>query len=172
VKTKYFGMLEVEEKEVLKIPNGILGFPEDRDFCLVDSGDETFIIWLQSLNHVDMVLPLLEPKLFKPDYTVKLSPSECAKLELESVHAAAVFAILTIPECIESMSANLKAPLLIHLKKRIGMQVILQDSHGSIEYPMFKQLKLHTSLGSKEQAPLSVVSLESLPVSLTFDVQL
>jgi flagellar assembly factor FliW len=174
ISTKYFGDLEVSEKEILRIPSGILGFSDHQDFCLLDSGEDTFILWLQSLKQASVAFPLLEPKLFKPDYTVKLSSSESRELQLENVNAALIFSILTIPEAIESMSANLKAPLLIHAKKRLGKQVVLPDSDCSIAYPMFQQLRLHTvRSGSKEtQSVSSVLPLENLPAFLTFDAQL
>ena len=72
IKTGRFGSLEVGEQEIIRMPSGILGFPECKNFCLVDPGDDTLILWLQSIENPDLAMPVLEPKIFKTDYTVCL----------------------------------------------------------------------------------------------------
>ncbi len=143
VKTGRFGELGVDESEVISIPQGILGFPEYKTFCLVDPGDETLILWMQSLNHPDIAFPVLEPKVFKPDYAVRLSALELRELKLETIQNSAVFVILTIPDDATQMTANLKAPLVINLKAQIAKQVILQENEYTIKHPMFRELRMH-----------------------------
>ena len=98
VETGRFGQLTVGNDESISIPQGVLGFPELTKFCLVDPGDETLILWLQSLQDPKIAFPVLEPKIFRPDYAARLSSAELRELKLENVNQSAVFAILTIPE--------------------------------------------------------------------------
>lgn len=65
VKTGRFGQIEISTDEVISIPSGVLGFPEDHNYCLVDPGDETLIIWLQSLTNPHLAFPVIEPKIFQ-----------------------------------------------------------------------------------------------------------
>src|SRR6478736_3466382 len=143
VKTGRFGQLTVGNDEIIKIPQGIMGFPELTEFCLVDSGDETLILWLQSLQNPDIAFALLEPKIFRPDYAARLSAAELRELKLENINQSAVFSILTIPEDVTLMTANLKAPLVINLKEQIAKQVVLQENEYSIRHNMFKELRTH-----------------------------
>lgn len=143
IETGRFGQLTVGDDEIISIPQGILGFPEYKKYCLVDPGDETLIVWLQSLDQQQIAFPLLEPKIFKPDYTARLSAAELRELKLENVNQSAVFSILTIPEDISKMTANLKAPLVINLKQHIAKQVVLQENEYNIKSEMFKELRAH-----------------------------
>jgi len=175
VKTGRFGQLTVGDDEIIHIPNGLLGFPELTKFCLVDPGDETFILWLQSIDNSEIAFPLLEPKIFKPDYTTKLSAAELRELKLEQVNHTSVFTILTIPEDVTQMSANLKAPLVINLKQQIARQVVLQENDYSIKHPIFKELRAHIvtyqsqrgSAAGAVEAVINAVSIKDIPPSLT-----
>lgn len=143
VKTGRFGQIEVSSEEIISIPSGVLGFPEDQNFCLVDSGDDTLILWLQSLSNPHLAFPVLEPKIFKPDYIVRLSAAELRELKLNSIKSASVFTILTIPSNLSEMTANLKAPLVINVVEKTAKQVVLQENDQPIKYPMFKELRAH-----------------------------
>ncbi len=141
VQTGRFGQIEISTNEIISIPSGILGFPDDQNFCLVDTGDDTLIIWLQSLTNPRLAFPVLEPKLFKNDYVVRLSAAELRELKLNSIRDASVFTILTIPSNFSEMTANLKAPLVINVKDKIAKQVVLQENDQPIKHPMFKELR-------------------------------
>jgi flagellar assembly factor FliW len=143
VQTGRFGQIEISTDEIISIPSGILGFPEQQDFCLVDAGDDTLIMWLQSLTNPNLAFPVLEPRIFKTDYVVRLSASELRELKMESIKDASVFNILTIPGNLQEMTANLKAPVVINTRTKIGKQVVLQENDQPIKHPMFIELRTH-----------------------------
>jgi flagellar assembly factor FliW len=181
IKTGRFGQLTVGDGETVWIPQGVLGFPEYKKFCLIDPGDETLILWLQSLENPEIAFPLLEPKIFKPDYAARLSAAELRELKLENVNQSAVFGILTIPEDATLMTANLKAPLVINLKEQVAKQVILQENEYSIKHEMFKELRAHlitmsshkrgvqtaAAADSEVDAVAGIVEIKNIPPSLT-----
>jgi flagellar assembly factor FliW len=180
VKTGRFGQLTVGNDEIIRIPHGIMGFPESTEFCLVDPGDETLILWLQSLQNPEIAFPMLEPKIFRPEYAARLSAAELRELKLENINQSAVFSILTIPGDVTQMTANLKAPLVINLKEQIARQVVLQENEYTIKQLMFKELKSHLitiaaqkrgsaqNTGVEEAAPLvTPISIKNIPPSLT-----
>jgi flagellar assembly factor FliW len=180
VKTGRFGQLTVGDDELIRIPQGIMGFPECTEFCLVDPGDETLILWLQSTHLPEIAFPLLEPKIFRPDYAARLSAAELRELKLENINQSAVFSILTIPSDITQMTANLKAPLVINLKQQLARQVVLQENEYTIKHLMFKELRQHLitissqkrvgaeSVETAEVAQtVSPVSIKNIPPSLT-----
>src|SRR4051794_5053969 len=86
LETGRFGQLTVGNDETISIPQGVLGFPELTRFCLVDPGDETLILWLQSIQDPKVAFPVLEPKIYRPDYAARLSSAELRELKLENVN--------------------------------------------------------------------------------------
>jgi flagellar assembly factor FliW len=168
VKTGRFGQIEVSSEEIISIPSGVLGFPEDHDFCLVDPGDDTLILWLQSLKNPHLTFPVLEPKIFKPDYVVRLSAAELRELRLSTIRDASVFTILTIPSNLAEMTANLKAPLVINVREKTAKQVVLQENDQPIKHPMFKELRAHlVSMpeATGEKSGHSTVEVKHLPIN-------
>ncbi len=171
VQTGRFGQIQISTDEIISIPSGVLGFPEDQSFCLVDAGDDTLILWLQSLTNPRLAFPVIEPRLYKNDYVVRLSAAELRELRLSSIRDASVFTILTIPSNLTEMTANLKAPIVINIKEKIAKQVVLQENDQPIKHPMFKELRAHIlsfrsalgdALGTAQKGP---VPIEALPVT-------
>lgn len=179
VQTGRFGQLEFHDDEIVEFPHGVFGFPDLHKFALVDPADDTLILWMQSLEQPAIALPLLEPKIFKPDYTARLSAAELRELKLENISASAVFSILTIPDDVSMMSANLKAPIVINLKLRIGRQVVLQENEYGIKHLMFMDLKKHivtmqnmararkTEAGLTTAHSAGAIRIQDIPPSLT-----
>lgn len=141
VKTSRFGELKVEKEDILGFEEGILGFEHLKRFFIVDPGDDTLILWLQSIEDPSVAFPIVEPRIFKPDYVVQLLPSELARLKLESLKTAKIYSILTIPKDVSAMSANLKAPIVINGDTNEAKQVVLQDSKLSVRFEMYKELR-------------------------------
>lgn len=175
IQTGRFGEIQVSEDEIIHIPQGLLGFPEQTKFCLVDPGDEVLIVWLQSVSDANFAVPLLEPKIFKLDYTVRLSALELRDLKLENINQSAVFSVLTIGDDIAQMTANLKAPLVLNLRENLAKQVVLQENEYSIKYPMFKELRAHLmtiASSRRETTPdeartAQSITISAIPPSLT-----
>ncbi|HLT22171.1 MAG TPA: flagellar assembly protein FliW [Bacteriovoracaceae bacterium] len=152
VKTTRFGELEVNPGDVLTFAEGLLGFENLKKYFVVDPGDSTLILWLQSTEDEKVAFPIIEPKIFKPDYIAKLLPADLNGLELESLSNAKLYSILTIPSNVVEMSANLKAPLVINSDKKVGKQIVLQDSKLSVKHEMYKELKTYIVNYSSDDA--------------------
>lgn len=143
VNTTRFGEFDVSKNDIITLKEGLLGFDKLKKFFVLDPGDQTLILWLQSVDDPATAFPIIEPKIFKPDYAVKLLPAELSSLDLESVNQASIYTILTIPKDITEMSANLKAPLVINNKTKVARQIVLQDSKLEVQCKMYKDLKTY-----------------------------
>ena len=143
VKTTRFGELEVNPSDIITFVEGLLGFENLKKYFVVDPGDSTLILWLQSIEDEKIAFPIIEPKIFKSDYIAKLLPADLNGLELESLQNAKLYSILTIPSNVTEMSANLKAPVVINSAKKVGKQIVLQDSKLSVKHEMYKELKVY-----------------------------
>lgn len=161
VNTTRFGELEVDKKDILNFKEGILGFDNLRKFFIVDPGDKTLILWLQSIDDAATAFPIIEPKIFKPDYIVKLLPAELTSLELEDLSNASIYTVLTIPQTVTEMSANMKAPVVINNKSKVARQIVLQDSKLEVRYKMYNELKKYIVNYSSDDSKRTHVSLNT-----------
>ncbi|MBT7608936.1 MAG: flagellar assembly protein FliW [Bacteriovoracaceae bacterium] len=141
IKTTRFGVLEVEKKDILTFQDGLLGYDNLKKYFVVDPGDQTLILWLQSIDDNKTAFPIIEPKIFNPEYAIKLLPAELQSLKLENLGDASIYTILTIPKSVTEMSANLKAPIVINNKSKEARQIVLQDSKLEIRNLIYKNLK-------------------------------
>ncbi len=141
VSTSRFGELEINASEIIEFQDGILGFESHKKFFVVDPGDSSLILWLQSSTDEKIAFPIIEPQIFKSDYQAKLLPVDLKSVSLESEAEATIYTILTIPADIKAMSANLKAPVVINNNKKIAKQIVLQDNKLSVNYEMYNELR-------------------------------
>ncbi|MBC74863.1 MAG: flagellar assembly protein FliW [Halobacteriovoraceae bacterium] len=158
VNTTRFGELQVNKEDIITFSEGVLGFEKLKQFFVVDPGDSTLILWMQSIEDSEIAFPIIEPKIFKPDYVAKLLPADMASVDLEALSDAKIYSILTIPSNITEMSANLKAPIVINNKKKVAKQIVLQDSKLSVKYEMYKDLKSYIVSYSSDDSKRTTVS--------------
>ena len=69
--------------------------------------------------------PVVSPRRFAPDYAVHVARSQLLPLECSQFDHLHVLAIVS--ESSGDFTANLKAPLIINLDRRLGRQVITTD---------------------------------------------
>lgn len=167
INTSRFGAVDVSHSDILDFPDGLLGFETLKKYFIVDPADETLILWLQSVDNADVAFPILEPKLFKADYKVRLSANELRSLKIDSTKDkdTLVYCILTIPGDVTQMTANLKAPLVINIASQTARQVVLQENEYSVKFSVYKELvslmlsSAHIS-GRDKEAAISALSLK------------
>lgn len=165
VKTTRFGEIEVEEKDVLTMPSGIIGFPDLNRYILIDHDkkDSPFK-WLQSLDDGAIAFVVINPLLFKPDYTVEVSEAEVSDLAMEQEEDAVISVIVTMPSNPANMTANLKAPLVFNLKNRMGKQIILNTSQYTTRHNIMEEVKKRTADSDNETVQQVIDQAKEMPV--------
>lgn len=143
VKTTRFGDLDVKQEDVIVLPSGLIGFPELKQYVLLDHDKGSPFKWLQSLDDGAIAFVLINPLLFKPDYAVEVGEGEVADLNIESEDDAVISVIITMPSNPMKMTANLKAPLIFNLKNRKGKQIILSSSLYTTRHNVMDEVKRH-----------------------------
>ena len=133
IDTTRFGKVEVEEDSIITLTQPIIGFQEFRRFVLL-SGSESGILWLQSTDSKDLAFILMDPISVFPDYEVSLSDRELAELAVTKIEELDIFTIVVVPEDENKIRTNLKAPVLINRKQRLGKQTILERSNYPIQF--------------------------------------
>jgi flagellar assembly factor FliW len=132
LKTKFFGTKQISEDQIIRFPEGIYGFSEEKSFFLFKEKEESPFYWLQSVENEDLAFVIMEPNVIIKNYMPSILRQDLEHLKVESLEQCKIFAILTIPENHpEEMTINLQGPILINFKEKLGKQVIsLDDNHG------------------------------------------
>lgn len=134
LETSRFGEIDVDEGAILTFTQPIIGFQEFRRFLLIEADDANSVSWLQSVDAGDLAFILMDPRQVVPDYEVKLSKHEMTELAVSSVDELQVFTLVVVPPDRSQVRTNLKAPILINTKLRLGKQTILDKSNYPVQY--------------------------------------
>ncbi|MBX5492392.1 MAG: flagellar assembly protein FliW [Chloroflexi bacterium] len=152
VQTTRFGVPEtvpVEDEALLVFPHGLPGFESHVHFALLEEPAYLPFCWLQSLHDPDVAFIMLDPFLLRPDYDFELSPADVALLQLDEHTVPRVFCILVVPGDVRQMTANLKAPVVLNPRRRLGKQVILTDDRYPLRHPVLAAQDALQPLGAR-----------------------
>lgn len=142
IPTSRFGTIGVTTEDILTFPEGLLGFSDLNRFVLLDDPTDEIFAWLQSCEEPSIAFPVLEPELFMDNFSMNLTKSDLKGLNVESTgQSLRSFCIITIPEDPTQMTANVKAPVVINVKDKMGRQCVLQDNKLEIREPIFAKLQ-------------------------------
>ena len=130
IETKPFGKMQIDERQILNFPEGILGFEKYNEFALIEENQESPFKWLQSLNEIDLAFIVIQPDLFSPDYKPALGQEDLDLINLSSLEEALIMTIVTIPnDNPQMMTANLQGPVIINPKTRAAKQCISKNEN-------------------------------------------
>ena len=136
VRTTRFGVIEIAEDRVITFDKGLLGFPEQTQFCLLEPGDDALFFWLQSLKDPNLAFVVTDPTLFVSDYSVPVRPEQMEDLGLADLTDAQVFVIVNKVE--DQLTGNLQGPLVINTLTKHGDQLVLAEKRWTTRHPLMK----------------------------------
>ncbi len=129
IQTSRFGEMEVPEETFITFPSGLVGFPAFQRYVVFDAGEDCAYQWFQAVDEESLALIIVDVHMVDPEFHLKLSDEGLAQLDLGETDSVMILAIVSIPPGNpEQATANLRAPLIINLRTRIGKQVILHES--------------------------------------------
>lgn len=137
---RQFIILETESEEGLcSKSSGELDNKYDAEPGTTESSEEpnsagSPFKWLQCVDEPMLAFAIANPFLLKPDYDVELSNKVIEHLGIKKEEDVAIYAIVVVPEDITKMTMNLKAPVVINVQNRKGVQAILDTEKYSIRH--------------------------------------
>lgn len=143
IDTRMFGEIEVEENKIIHFEEGIIGFPDCKQFTLIydqDKGEHRSICWMQSLDEPVFALPVIDPLLIKEDYNPMVEDELLKSLGDLNEENLFILVTVTVPRDIKELSVNLKAPLIINVDERKGCQIITEDDLP-VKYKIYELLQ-------------------------------
>jgi len=139
VNTKFFGELEAEEKDIISFEDGIPGFPELHNYLIVHDDSNEYFSYLQAVEDVNVCFVITSPFFIIPDYNVRISDDTVKKLEIQEENDVMLYCIISVPEDIKQMTANMKAPIVINVRNRKAVQEIIDDDSYSVKHKIIKE---------------------------------
>jgi flagellar assembly factor FliW len=134
--TKHFGLIEYQEDEIIIFPEGILGLGMGQRYLLISEAPDDLFCWLQSVDNEDLALVLVDIMQLKPDYNPTIDKDVLK--EMGESHLR--YNIAVVPEDVQQMRVNLKAPILINKELCIGRQVISSNEEYGVRHYIFEEI--------------------------------
>jgi flagellar assembly factor FliW len=107
-----------------------VGIPHLRRFALIQDPVRPEIVWLQSTRDPAWAFALVSPRLINAEYQVRATAEQLQALQVTDYSEVEVYVALN--RTATSVTANLQAPILIHRRRTLGMQLVLSDSRFSV----------------------------------------
>ena len=131
--TTRFGMIDVDTDKVITFTQPILGFAQYRRYLMLPGPSEN-LYWLQSTDSGDLAFIVMDPRAVVPDYQVKPKGSELSELAAANADELDVYTLVVVPQDASKVRTNLRAPILVNPKQRLGKQTILDHSDYPVQH--------------------------------------
>jgi len=136
--TNNFGNLSIEKENIITFEQGLLGFEELKQFAIIDVEECLPFEWLVSVEDPIVAFPILNPTLFFSDYKPSLSKDDLVLLDIKKEKDVEMFCIVTLGKKPEDVTLNLKGPILINMKNKMGKQVVLTEDYYSLNQQLIR----------------------------------
>ena len=136
IDTTRFGQLEVDRQRLITFQDGILGFPKQHEYALVQTGEGSGFYWLQSESTADLAFVVCDPRLFVADYQVPVKLEELRAIGLAEPASAQVFIIVN--KVGDLLTGNFQGPLVVNVVNRLARQLVLSDRRYSTRHPLMR----------------------------------
>ena len=134
ISTSRFGELEVDEQSIVSVIGGVLGFPKESKFVLLEYNPP--FSWLQSIENADLAFVVVNAAEFGEEYQISL-PVGDPDLDMLKDDSVAILNLVTVRPDPTQTTVNLKAPIVVCLKNMKGKQVILDDEKFPVRFPLW-----------------------------------
>jgi flagellar assembly factor FliW len=147
INTSRFGDIDVDESRFIRFPKGVLGFPGQCEYALIQTGQDSGFYWLQAVDRPELAFVVCDPRMFIPDYVVPVKLEELAQIGLTDPSTAQVFTIVNKVD--QMLTGNLQGPLIVNVETRQARQLVLSDKRYSTRHPLMNLGQDETVSASK-----------------------
>ncbi len=140
IETTRFGRMTVDDERVMTFPRGLLGFPNHERFALIQTGEENYFFWLQSIDEPALAFVVTDPSTFFKDYDVPLREETQQEVNLTDadVKSGAVQMFVICNKVGDWLTGNLLGPIIVNTMNRLATQVVLTEKKWTTRQPLLK----------------------------------
>ena len=133
-----FGDIEYSADDIITFNDGIIGFPENSEFLLLNHKPNTPFRWLQSLQDPALAFLVAFPEAIVPGYSPVVDDSVVTELSLSEDTPKLLLTTVTIPAGKpKEMTTNLLGPIIVNGSTMQAKQVILTDDAYTVKHRVF-----------------------------------
>jgi flagellar assembly factor FliW len=120
----------------VRMPMGLLGFEQIKDYLLVVNPGEQPFAWLRVQDNSALAFVVIDPFVVLPDYNPDIPPADVEFLGLKNADDALLLGIVTVHGANQA-TVNLKGPIVINRHTHTGKQVIITNAaQYSVQHPL------------------------------------
>jgi flagellar assembly factor FliW len=138
VQTTRFGEQEVDADKVIRMAEGMLGFPE-KDFILLTPPKLGPFCWFQAVHNPDLAFVVVDATECVPNGTFTLTEEEGRALELDERSEVLFLLVVTMAPNPRDITVNLRGPIALNPEKKIAKQIVFEGEKFTIRHPFFGQ---------------------------------
>lgn len=139
IKTKYHGIREYEPKDIITFSKGLPGFENLKKYIVFPIQENEVFNVLHSIEDESVGIVVFSPFQFVKDYSFDLEDEYINELNIKSHEDVLVLNTVTLNSNVEQITTNLRAPIIINIKEKLGEQIILKEEKYSIKHSLFKE---------------------------------
>lgn len=137
IATRHFGEIEVNEKDILFFPEGVIGFEANERYALISIPEEEPFQWLQCIDDPQLSFIVVDPLFFYPGYDFDVGDDTIELIDIDDPKDLHLFVIATIQNEFMKMTANLLAPILLNTTNNKARQLVLAASKYTTRHRIF-----------------------------------
>jgi flagellar assembly factor FliW len=120
----------------VRIPTGLLGFEQIKEYVLITKPGEEPFAWLQVQDNSALAFVVIDPFVVLPDYQPDIPSLDVEFLGLKNSEDALLLGIVTVHSATKA-TVNLKGPIVVNRHTHIAKQIIIINAADySIEHPL------------------------------------
>lgn len=142
IKTTRFGTITIKKEKIINMPFGILGFPDKKQFVILQHKENSPFFWYQSVDDPTLAFVITSPFLFNPDFEVDVEDTvkEMSWNGNREGDHFELYVVVNIPKgSPEKMTVNLIGPILINNKTCQAVQMVISNSPYSHKFSLIKE---------------------------------
>src|SRR5262245_29942462 len=132
-----FGAMEHDWHMQLHMPAGLLGFPEVKEYLIVDPEPELPVKWLQACDELQLAFVITDTFILPSYYQVELTSLHFIDAGIHATTDLFLVAIVTLPrETTDYPTVNLQGPVLINRANGWAKQLVLVQETYHTHHPL------------------------------------
>jgi flagellar assembly factor FliW len=134
ISNRQFGMIEIDEKKILHLPEGLLAFEELKRYAIVESPELAPFQWLVAVDEPEVSFAVVSPIFARADFEAELSAEDKRALQTQPGDPLASLVIVNVTP--GGVTANLRGPLVVNGRNRLARQIVLHRPDYRIDHPL------------------------------------
>lgn len=127
----------VRPENMFTFPEGLLGFQNIKNYVFILNDKVKPFLFMHALDGSDICFVCVESFLICQNYQVKLPDAFVESLGIESPADVLLLNLVTVRQKVEDISANMVSPLVINIKRRLGRQLVVENSNFQMRYKIW-----------------------------------